>query len=314
MEVDPLEVIPKPLLRWIESQRQLPSSITRARTFYEAAKAARTLVWARPLDHFAALHTWTTVALIVDDRTRKYMAELIPDEPAGLRWTIDAGIAVRVAMDELNKPSASSPSRQFKQRRDAVLRGLQAVRVNLAALDTDLPLRDLLIGPDTRKFRRAIERFTHADFSRRRNLGQRAREQAKASGASDSEVMVASFRALLKVHGNRVPDLSELLLAAEKSVCSMGEPDADRHGARSKYLRAMFVAMKHSAVESRRVAFLTYASEAIFGERIEKRDFRKLVVDLTDGAREKANAECMQAVAELQARVDAGIAEIGDQM
>lgn len=77
---DPLGTIPQPLLTWVEGQATLPPSLMKAATFYEAAKAAVAIEWPHRLDHFAALHTWTALALIVDERTRKYMSVLIREE------------------------------------------------------------------------------------------------------------------------------------------------------------------------------------------------------------------------------------------
>lgn len=278
---DLLDTIPRPLLQWIESQALLPEPmLVGIATFYEAAKAAQSIRWKRKLDHFSALHTWSTIALIADERTRKYMAELIHDEAEGLQWTVRSGSATREAMDELNAVKATSPGRLFRQRRDAALKGLRTARENLAALDADFFLRDLITSPDARKFRRAVEQFTHADFSRRRAIGLYARDQAISDGASTGQVMAASFSGLLKFHGNKVPDFSEIILAAEKNISVLPEPSADRHSARSKYLRALFSAMKYSVIESKRIAFVTHASFAVFGTQIEKRDARRLVADL----------------------------------
>lgn len=41
----------------------------------------------------------------------------------------------------------------------------------------------------------------------------------------------------------------------------------------------MFRALHITAITAHRVAFVTYASEAVFGERIDKRDVRRLVAD-----------------------------------
>lgn len=277
-----LESIPQPLLRWIKSQAALPLSITKAKTFYEASRAAQAHHWQRRLDHVAALHSWSTLALIADERTRKYMAKLITDDTAGVRWTMDTGQSTLDAMDELQKAGTTPPGRLFEQRRDAAMRGLQAARENLALLDTDFALRELLKGPHVRKFRRFTEQFQMDALLSKGKKTSLARESAADAGASLGELFFVVFREMGKTRGDKVPLLSELLSTAALALSEFKAPKPDRHRARAKYLRNLFYGLENSAVKDRRMAFLTYASVAVFGERIEKRDLRRLIYNLVE--------------------------------
>ena len=279
-EMDFIATIPQPLLHWIKAQRPLPLSLTKSRTFYEASRGALALQGRRELDHFVALHTWVTIALISDKRTRVYMAKLISDETEGFFWTVRFGAATRVAMEELTDIGASTSGRLFKQRRDAVIEGLRKVRESLAKIEADFYLRDLLVARDVCKFQDAIDRFANSCLKRRRAAAYRARKEAVASGASELEAGAAALFEMGKVSGDRSPRLSDILLAGETAVSEIGGRKVDRHGARSKYLREMFTCLQYTVVESRRIAFLTHASEVVFGEHMEKREVRRLVSDL----------------------------------
>ncbi|MBN8726848.1 MAG: hypothetical protein J0H15_03995 [Xanthomonadales bacterium] len=286
-----LDDIPLPLLQWVEKSTPLPPRLYQARTFYEAARAANAVVWSRPLDHFAALNTWATIALIGDPRTRRYMAQLITDELTGLRWIIDTGHAVRRAMDELGRDATTPPKRQFEQRRTAAVKALRAARENLAALDIDPSLRDLLTRPNQEAFRRCVESFTRRNMRRGQVAAQKARAQLPAN-TSDGTAFAASFVAF-GIAVCDTPNFADLLSQAEKYVAGVPTPRTDRHGARAQYLRALFTALRFSTIRARRVAFLAYASEAIFGERIETRDVRKLVRDLIEEEK-RSDAEYRQ--------------------
>lgn len=286
-ESDFVDAIPPPLLDWLRSQRALPEAMLKVRTFHETVKVAENIDWPRRVDHLAALNFWATAALIVDERTRKYMARLIQNETEGLQWSMTAGTAICAALDCVEQENATSPGRRFTQRRNAAVKGLRLVRENLAALDADFRLRDLLVGPEVRKFRRAVEKFEREDSSRRTGQARFARERANADGSSAGEAFVASWGELVKWHGCKVPHFIDLIRAAEARVQRMIPPLANRHSARSQYLRELFRALKGSAIERTRIAFLSYASEAVFDQSIEKCDLRRLVSDLAAIERER---------------------------
>ena len=59
-----------------------------------------------------------------------------------------------------------------------------------------------------------------------------------------------------------------------------------RQTSRARAILARHVsALRFSTIRARRVAFLGHASEAVFGERLEPRDVRKLVRDLSEKER-----------------------------
>jgi hypothetical protein len=256
------------------------------RTFYEAAKVANRIPWPRELDKFSALQTVSTCFLIVDKRTRKYMEKVIHDDMSDTRWIIDTGVAIKSAMEELERDESVSPGRLFKRRRDNAIKGLESARSNLIALDHHIRAACLIKGPESRKLKRALAQFERADMERKRRLGKVAREKAIKEGASDGAILAASFSGLLKRHGNKVPDLTDLLKAAIEEVANISEPKVDRHGARSQYLREMFWGLRGSSIHKNRIAFLAYACEAVFGEHVEKREVRRLVSDLETDSEE----------------------------
>lgn len=279
---DSLDDIALPLLQWIERATPLPPCMCSARTFYAVTRAANALTWKRQLDRFAALNTWATIALIANPHTRRYMERLITDESTGLHWIIDTGHAVRWALDDLARAGKVSQKRHFEQRRTAAVKALRAARENLAALEIDPSLRDLLTRPDQEGFRRCVEQFTHRDMRRRQAAAQKARAKLPTD-ASVGTVFATSLTSFLTKGYS--PHLADLLSQAEKYMANVPTPRSDRHRARAQYLRAMFSALRFSTIRARRVAFLGHASEAVFGERLEPRDVRKLVRDLSEKER-----------------------------
>ena len=276
---DSLDDIALPLLQWIERSTPLPPSLRSARTFYAVTRAANALAWKRQIDRFNALNTWSTIALIANPHTRRYMVRLITDESTGLHWIIDTGHAVLWASNDLARAGKASHKRKFEQRRTAAVKALRAARENLVALEIDPSLRDLLTRPDQEGFRRCVEQFTQRDIRRRQAAAQKARAVLPAE-ATAGTVFAVSFTAFLSESYR--PHLADLLSQAEKYVADVPTPRTDRHGARAKYLRAMFTALRSSTIRARRVAFLGHASEAVFSERLEPRDVRKLVRDLIE--------------------------------
>ena len=66
----------------------------------------------------------------------------------------------------------------------------------------------------------------------------------------------------------------------------------------------MFSGLASSAIKSRRIAFLAYASEVVFGEHLEKRDVRILVADLISHEKESARAAKEEAIGALAAGIN----------
>lgn len=287
-EEDFIATIPQPLLDWIKSQRTLPPSLLKSRTFYAASRAALALQWTRKLRRFMALRNWAILSLIADKRTRAYMAKLIDDDVEGFSWTDHFGRATRVAMEELTGIDASLTGHLFKQRRDAALAELRKARENLAAIDADFGLCDLLVEPFDSKFREAVDQFMYSRNTRRSVEVARVRAKTVKSGASVLECAVASLEEMARIKQDRVPKLSDIMLAAETAISNIAEPRVDRHGARSRYLREMFKGLKFTVVSSWRIAFLAHSSEVVFGEHMEKREVRRLVSDLVNDERKYA--------------------------
>ncbi|MGN6728464.1 MAG: hypothetical protein ACTHJG_01380 [Rhodanobacteraceae bacterium] len=279
-DADPTGKIPPALWRWCKTNSPaIPPPMFKARTFYEAMRASEQVRWQRKIGRFQALHTWATIALIGDPRTRPYMARIIHDEQSGFHWTIRCGCATNWAMQELERDRTRDRKRAFEQHRTATLKALTAAREHMAAMDCGLRLHDLLEGAESRKFRRVVERFSLEHTMQRGERMRLARERALKAGANSGEAFASAVEELLKFQGAKIPTLEDVLCAAEARLRRLPPLKPDRHTARAVYLRALFAALSDSPIASRRIAFLTHACDAVFGERIEKRAVRRLVED-----------------------------------
>ncbi len=289
-----------PLAEWCKAHAPaLAPPMFVATTFYEAFRASQSVSWRRPLDQFSALHTWATCALVIDDRTRPYMKKLITDRQSGFDWTVQYGYATKVAMTELARERRRDRTRAFKQHRKGAIKALHEARAHMAALvDVPLELEALLGDPSVRKFKGAVTEFVQTQHLQRRARGALARKEALQAGKDTTEAGACALMAAMTTPpGERAPDADFLLKAIAASIEVLPTPEADRHNARTQYLRALFSALEYSAVKQRRVAFLTHAAAAVFGVTVEKRDVRRLVNDLVTRERERA---------ELGALFDAG--------
>ena len=280
-----------PLAEWCEAHAPaLAPPMFVATTFYEAFRASQSVSWRRPLDQFSALHTWATCALVIDDRTRPYMKKLITDKQSGFEWTLSCGHAIKDVMTELARERRRDRTRAFKQHRKGAIKALHEARTHVAALvDDPLELEALLGDPSVRKFKDAVTEFVQTQRQQRWARGALARKEALQAGKDTEEAGTCGLMAAMTTPpGERVPDADFLLKAMAASIEVLPTPKADRHNARAKYLRALFDSLAYSAVRQRRVAFLTHAAAAVFGEHVEKRDIRRLVKDLVAVERERA--------------------------
>ncbi len=268
-----------------------------ATTFYDAFRASQGLPRRRDLDQFSALHAWATIALIANDRTRPYMAELIRDKQSGLHWTFGCSCAARDAMAELARDKGRDRTRVFEQHRKAAMKALREVSNHMAAIGDPLPLEVLLGDLRVREFKEVVAEFVRTQWLLRRSRGVLARKEALQAGKDAPEAGACALKAYISAPEARVPDADFLLKAIAKYVEVLPRPKADRYTARAIYVRALFSALAHSEIRQRRVAFLTHACAAVFGVHIEKRDLRRLVKDLAAAEKEQA---------ELGALFDAG--------
>jgi hypothetical protein len=294
---DSLGDIPEPLLQWCaECAPALPPSMRKAATFYAAMRASQRIEWQRKLDQFMALHVWATLALTGDVRTRPYMAKLIHDKQSGFHWTAHrGGFATKCAMLALDRDYTRDQKRDYLQHRDGAARALREAREHLHALERDIVLWELMPGPDMRKLRRVIKRFMVESMTKRRDKAHAARASSIERGGDVGESVAASFGEMLKIRGDKIPTLCDMLDTAQGKVSAWRAPPTDRHAARAQYLRALFADTHGSAIESHRVAFCTHAAHAVFGERVDKRTVRRLVADIVKAESESAKRRAAEA-------------------
>jgi hypothetical protein len=309
LAADPLEGIPIELRRWIERQRPLPDALLACITLHQAVRQSRDIRWQRKVHRMTALTTWVTIILIVNGRTRPYMAKLIRDDVSGLRWTMHCTSAVYGVLAAIDPDRRQKGKRGFLAHRAGVLRGLRAAREHLDALSCNPRLSQLLSREDDLAFRRAVETVERATIAHFGPAVNRILTSGSRKEGSDAERLAAAkadiaVEAVLNT--KPVPDLRSLLDAAISHATKLTVPKPSRHGARALYLRSLFDDLANSEIASRRVAFLAYASEAVFGEHIERRAIRRLVADIVTRQKDVAD------VAELFAQASAGALKEGD--
>ncbi len=273
--------------QWVISQNPtFPHEMHRASTFYEAARAADGSEWAQQPDKGRAMTMWVTIRLVAGERTRPYVAKLIPGDNNGRTWLSAISGATCRAMDALSPDSARLSSRSFEQKRSTAIKSLKKSLEALSCLPVDLSLRKHLSDPSYELFLENVRDFEFEELLRSATEQGSDPEQFTKIGA-------AEWSPLRLTHSpkNKVPDVRALLHSALEEATSLPKQVSDRHQARAHFIRAMYSGLSGTVV-TQRIAFIAHSVEAVFGERIEKRDVRETVSDLA--LQEKDFAEEME--------------------
>lgn len=286
-----LESIPTALIRWVEMQRPIPPEMHQARTFYEAARVAHGCEWERKIHKVGAIHTWMTIALIADKRTRPYVDKLITDKYGERSWIIKTSGASCRAMEALDPVLTKVSPRSFERKRLSAIESLQKAAAALTHFPINLPLRDLLSDIEYQRFSEVIRDFESGESRRKSAQMRRNRDRAVKKGMDEDTLFLMSILDMGRPPKNQVPDLRTLILAAKWRIASLPKKADRRHQARAIFIREMFRGLHDSTVRNR-IAFLKHAVHAVFGELIDKRDINKTVFDLKQ--EEKASAKLLE--------------------
>ena len=284
----PEDVLSRPLYDLFMRVERVPTAMHKCKTLYEAVRLSRRLSWSLPIKRLGAVSMWTTAALTQPGRSRRYMNTLISSDRDAELWITQIGAAVGVAMDELDrldarrKGPAKDRKRTFLQHKQAAIRSLEEVSEHLAAIKCAPRLQELAARPEYNSFVDMITEFSIDQHNRHQVQLMAATRQLEMEGVPENQRWAALINQGIFFEEDPIPSFDSLIRQAIKIVKDADAPTSDRHGVRGQFLRRLYMELEGTSIENVRVAFLSYASEKVFSEEVDKAQVRRLVKDVAE--------------------------------
>lgn len=278
----------KPLEEFFRSVERVPLEMQKCRTLYEAVRVSRRLKWSLPIKRLGAVSTWASAKLVSHKLAYRQMKKLISSELDGERWVGQIGGAVHAAMTELDRIDANKKTRikdrkrTFQQHLNAAIRSLQNARMELAAIGCNPRLTRLIDDENFRPLRDVVSDFDWKEDRRHNVRLQIARRQLVDEGISRKHQWAELINRGVFFSDDPLPNLDNLLQQAITIAGEVAVPSSDRHGVRGQFLRRLYTELDDTSIASVRIAFLTNASDAVFAERVDKSQVRRLVKDVAE--------------------------------
>ena len=284
----PEDVLSRPLYDLFMRVERVPTAMHKCKTLYEAVRLSRRLSWSLPIKRLGAVSMWTTAALTQPGRSRRYMNTLISSDRDAELWITQIGAAVGVAMDQLDqldarrKGPAKDRKRTFLQHKQAAIRSLEEVSEHLAAIKCAPRLQELAARPEYNSFVDMITEFSIDQHNRHQVQLMAATRQLEMEGVPENQRWAALINQGIFFEEDPIPSFDSLIRQAIKIVKEVDAPASDRHGVRGRFLRRLYEELEGTSIENVRVAFLSYASEKVFSEEVDKAQVRRLVKDVAE--------------------------------
>lgn len=278
-----------PLYELLCSFQRPPVELHKCKTIYEVVKASRKLRWGLPINRFSAVCTWTTCALVADDKCRKHLTKLIANGLDGERWVKQIASAVHPVMQELDRLDANrmrravkDRTRTFLQHRDAAVRSLQNARAHLSVIECRLGIEALIDHADYELLHATVAKLANDLHGRHQVRIELARRQLVEEGVPTRDQWAELINRGVYFEKNPIPDMDFLLQRTIAFAAEMEAPGVDRHSVRGQFLRNLYEELEGTAISDVRIAFLCHAANAVFAETVDKAQVRRLVKDLAE--------------------------------